>query len=78
MEIHYLSVVGLLLIAVGWLVQFASMRNGSKEIKKLFPAVGAIGILLLIIDGYLGGSYDIAMANVVILASSLLVLARIK
>ena len=78
MEIHYLSVAGLLLIAFAWLLQYNSMKKRKQGIRKDFVAVNCVGIALLIVDGYFSGLYDIASANVLTFAGSLLVISRIR
>ena len=78
MELHYLTMLGLLLIAAGWLMQYARMKKGRQEIMKEFVSMNCIGIALLIVDGFLAGLYDVALFNVFTLSGSLLVLFRIS
>ncbi|MDD5337513.1 MAG: hypothetical protein PHS02_03450 [Candidatus ainarchaeum sp.] len=78
MEVAYLSFVGLVLIALGWVLQFLHLSKGKKEIIKALPAVGAVGIALLVINSYLSGAMDIFVGNLLTLIGSLLVLWKIK
>ncbi len=74
----YISFIGLVLIAFGWALQFLSMKNGKKEIKKEFVIVNCIGILLLIVNAYLSGIYEIAVGNILTFLGSIAVLSKIK
>ncbi|VVC04421.1 Uncharacterised protein [Candidatus Bilamarchaeum dharawalense] len=78
MDIKYLSVLGLVLITLGWFVQYLSISKGKKEIVKMFPALNALGILLLIIDSYIGGALDIVFGNVLTLLGALIVFISIR
>lgn len=75
---QYISVLGLLLIAAAWLLQYMAMKGGKQQITRNFVAVNCVGIALLIIDGAMSGSYEIAAMNVLTLAGSLLTASRIK
>lgn len=46
--------IGLIAICLGWIVQiFYSWKSRSREIKIWFLILYAIGVLLLVVDGYL-------------------------
>jgi hypothetical protein len=78
MELHYISMAGLLLIAVSWLLQYWKMSDGKTGVSREFAALQAAGIALLIIDGMMGGLYDLAAMNLVTCGGALLVLSKAK
>jgi len=78
MEIHYISIAGLALIAASWLLQYKKMSKGKMEVTREFALLQAAGIVLLIIDGLLGGLYDLAAMNLVTCGGALLVLSKAK
>lgn len=78
MEIQYLSVLGLVLIAAGWGMQYLSLRKGKKEVVKMLPALNIIGAVILIIGAYQGGAMDIVAGNALTIAGALLVFLAIK
>jgi len=78
MEIHYVSMTGLALIAIAWLWQYQKMSRGKTELAREFAILQATGIALLIIDGFLGGSYDLAAMNLITCGCALLVLSKAK
>ncbi len=78
MELHYISLLGLLLIGAGWLMQYFALRAGKKNVMKNFVLVYSLGVLFLVIDGFLGGLYDLALMNVATLACGLLVFFALK
>jgi len=76
--IAYLSFVGLVLIALGWILQFLHLSKGKKEVIRALPAASAMGIALLMIDSYLSGATDILAGNLLTFVASVLVLIKIK
>lgn len=78
MDIHYLSVIGLLLIAAGWLMQYLRMEKGKQDIVPGFVAINCLGIALLVYDSFATGLADVAAMNVLTLAASILVFSRLK
>jgi hypothetical protein len=78
MEIQYLSVFGLVFIALGWLMQYLSMSKGNGGIVREFPALNAIGSALLIISSYQGGAMDIMAGNVLTFIGALLVFTAVR
>jgi len=78
MELHYVSVAGLALIAISWLLQYKRMLKGKSEITREFAVLQAAGISLLIIDGLSSGLYDLAAMNMVTCGGALLVLSKAK
>jgi len=77
-ELHYVSIAGLALIAVAWCLQYQKMSKGNLEITRAFAALYAAGVVLLIIDGLLGGLYDLAAMNMITCGGALLVLSKAK
>lgn len=78
MGLHYVSLAGLALIAVAWLLQYRKMSKGKMEITRQFAALQAAGIALLVIDGYMSGLYDLAAMNVITCGGALLVFSKAK
>ena len=78
MELHYVGIAGLALIAVAWCLQYQKMSKGNLEITRAFAIFQAAGIALLIIDGFLGGLYDLAAMNLITCGLALLVLSKAK
>ena len=72
-----LSILGLVLIIAGWLIQFYHMKK-SKEIRKEFVITYGIGVLMLVIDGFRNGILILALLNLVSLVVAALVLEKIK
>ena len=72
-----LSIIGLSIIVIGWIVQFYLM-NKTHKISKLFVALYALGVLFLIIDGFASGLNDLATANLISLIVALAVLIKLK
>jgi len=78
MELHYISIAGLMLIAISWWLQYQRMSKGRSEVTREFAMLQAAGIALLVIDGFLGGLYDLAAMNLVTCGCALLVLSKAK
>ena len=78
MEIHYISIAGLALVAIAWWMQYSQMSKGRLEVSRAFAIFQAAGILLLIIDGLMGGIYDLAAMNMVTCGGALLVLSKAR
>lgn len=47
-----LATLGLVIIALGWLVQMVFYYRGKKEIRKDFVGLYMLGIILLLVDDY--------------------------
>jgi hypothetical protein len=60
-----LSIIGLILIVIGWLIQASYMFKGQKTIKPLFVIAYMIGVLLLIIDGFMSNLISLAIFNLI-------------
>ena len=69
-----LVTLGLIIIALAWLVQLIiSWRRGSKEIIKAFLILYVIGVLLLVISGYINSDTTGATFNLLTLVLAFLV-----
>ena len=78
MEIQYLSVLGLIVIAAGWGMQYLSLVKGKKEIVKELPGLNMVGVVLLIISAYQGELMDLVAGNALTLIGGALVFFAIK
>jgi len=72
-----LSIIGLIIIILAWLLQFLLMDK-KKKIYFYFIILYALGVLLLVYDGFSSGLNDLAIANLISLAVSLAVLLKLK
>ena len=71
-----LSLIGLSLVVIGWLVQLVKMKK-DKKINKYFVILYALGVLVLVYDGFNSGLTNLAIANLISLIVSILVLVKI-
>jgi len=78
MAFHYFSIAGLALISIAWLLQYQKMSRGKTELAREFAILQVAGIALLIIDGFLGGLYELAAMNLISCGCALLVLSKAK
>ena len=78
MELHYMSIAGLALIAIAWWLQYQKMSKGKTELTREFALLQAAGIAILIIDGFLSGLYDLAAMNMITCGGALLVLSKAR
>ena len=76
--VQYITIIGLLLIAGGWIAQYLSQSKGNKEIVQLLPMLNVLGIGLLVIDAYMGNAYDILAGNVITFLGAVLVFVTLK
>lgn len=70
--------VGLTIISVAWILQFVYLNNNEQKITVLFPLLYSVGILLLVIEGFMTGSTTVASLNVISLLISFLVFLKIN
>ena len=73
-----LSLVGLGIIVVSWLIQFGYMLKGQKKIKDYFVIAYILGVIVLVYDGFVNGLMNLAIANILSGIAALLVLIKIK
>jgi hypothetical protein len=71
-----LSIIGLSIVIIGWLVQLVKMKK-DKKINKYFVMIYALGVLVLVYDGFASGLTNLAIANLISLVVSSLVLVKI-
>jgi hypothetical protein len=74
----YLTIIGLLFIAAGWIAQYLAQSKGKMEVVQFLPLLNVIGIFLLIISAYLNNAMDVLVGNVITLICSTLVLLTLK
>ena len=73
-----LSLIGLSLLAIGWIVQLVSSWKGKNEIQSWFLIVYLFGVILLVVDGYMNNLTWMALLNLVTLVAAGLVLLKLK
>jgi len=73
-----MTIIGLTLIAVAWIIQLVSTTNENHKMHLLFAGLYTIGVLLLVIDGYLTGATTIASLNLISLVGSAFVFLKLK
>ena len=71
-----LSIIGLSIVIIGWLVQLVKMKK-DKKINKYFVMLYVLGVLILVYDGFASGLTNLAIANLVSLVVSSLVLVKV-
>lgn len=69
--------VGLILIIIAWIIQFILMDK-RKKIYLSFVIIYALGVAFLVYDGFSSGLVNLAIANLVSLIVSLIVLIKLK
>lgn len=72
-----ISLIGLTLIIVAWIFQFLFMDK-KKKIYTLFVVIYILGVAFLVYDGFSSGLKELAIANLISLIVSLLVLIKLK
>ena len=70
-----LSIVGLSIITIAWALEFLFMGK-KKKISQIFITVYIIGVSVLVYDGFTSGNNVIAVANLVSLVVSTIVLGK--
>ena len=58
-----LAAGGLMVILLGWVLQFLYVYRGEKKLSKDFLAIYALGALILAYDGYGSGVLSLALLN---------------
>jgi hypothetical protein len=67
-----LTLIGLGLIVVAWIYQLVSVVTGNKNIRLGFVGGYALGVLILVADGFVAGLTAIASLNLASLVVALL------
>lgn len=70
-----MTVLGLILIVLGWLIQLASK---GKEVKVGFVLTYAVGVALLAFDGFRTGLADLAALNSISFIAAMAVLYKTR
>ena len=73
-----LAEIGLILIIIGLIFQLKFSWKGKKEIKKEFLYFYALGVLLLVIDGFMNKLSSLAILNLGSLIVAIIILLRLK
>ncbi len=71
------NIIGLIVIAVAWLLQLISSYKGDREIRKRFIIVNNIGVALLVINNFIYGNNLIAVFNLFILVIASILLGKV-
>jgi len=69
--------IGLVVIGIGWIIQLVMSWKGNNKIQPVFILLYLLGVLLMIISGYLG-NIGVSPYEVVTFFTALLVLLRIN
>jgi hypothetical protein len=64
---------GLSLIILAWVLQFGKMLVSKKEVWPAFVVIYALGVILLVVDGFLSGLTTLAILNLVSFVAALAV-----
>jgi hypothetical protein len=70
-----MTIIGLLIIALAWFYQLGNLAK--KQIQPIFVGLYCLGVLILIIDGFLGGARLVALGNIITLTPAALVFLKL-
>ncbi len=70
------NIVGLVVIAIAWLLQLISSYKGDRAIRKRFIIVNNIGVAILVINNFIYGNNLIAVFNLFILVIASILLGK--
>jgi hypothetical protein len=70
--------IGLTFIIIGWLMQLKYMLNKKNEIQFSFVSFYALGVALLVVDGFQNNLLSLTILNSISLLASILVLFKLK
>ena len=73
-----MTMAGLALIVVGWIIQLAYTLKGKKEIQPRFIIAYVMGVLLLVVDGSIAKVTAVASLNLVCLVVAAIVVFKVK
>ncbi len=62
--------IGLIMVAVAWLIQFLLMSKKDRSVQNLFLFIYGLGSLVLVYDAYTSGTGEVAIMNLSIAAIS--------
>ncbi len=75
MEIFSLSLIGLGIIVIAWILEFVFMGK-KKKISPIFIGVYIIGVGILVYDGFTSNEIELGIANLVSLVIAAVVLGK--
>jgi lipid-A-disaccharide synthase-like uncharacterized protein len=70
-----LSIIGLSIIVISWIIQFFQM-NKRREISKAFLVMYSLGVLFLVIDAFKSNQIDFAVINTLSMIVAIAVLIK--
>ncbi len=73
----YMSIIGLGLIIISWIIQIIKLARKDTNISKIFAGLQFLGILLLILDSY-KTNLPLALANAFSAIGALIVFFMVK
>lgn len=73
-----LEIIGLLLIAAAWIFQLVHIRRFGNKLCTKFLKLYILGVILLIVDGFINGLTAIAALNLIALALASVALFRVR
>lgn len=73
-----MSSLGLIMIAVAWLIQFLLMTKKDKSVQNLFLFIYGLGSLVLVYDALMMGQTEAGIMNVAIAGLAAAVLFKIN
>jgi hypothetical protein len=71
------SIIGLIIIIIAWIVQLVLLKR-SRELTPLFIIIYSVGVLVLVIDGFVTKLYDLAFLNLASMLVAIAVLVHIN
>jgi len=72
-----LGLLGLILIVIGWGMQFLSSFHGSKKMHSAFPVLYGAGVLGLVVESINAGGFGVSTwLNILVLLLIVLILVR--
>ena len=72
-----LASIGLIIIAIGWLIQLAISWKGNDRIHPAFILCYMLGVMFLLVSGYLGNA-SVSPYEVITFLAALIVLLKIS
>ncbi len=69
-----LMLAGFVLIAIAWIIQLIYIARGDRTIQPLFIGVYILGVIVLVTSDIIAGVIDVAYAELVTIAASVLTL----
>jgi uncharacterized membrane protein YfcA len=75
-----LALIGLIIIVLAWVMQLSVLIKDkkSRKISKSFILLYALGALILVYDGFMGGAIGLAIVNLLTVVLAVIILLIIK